>query len=565
MDIIILILKLVGGLGLFLYGMKVMSDALQKIAGDSMRNILAKMTSNRFRGVLTGVGVTTVIQSSSATTVMVVSFVNAGLLGLSGAIAVIMGANIGTTVTAWFVSLLGFKFSIADIAIPLIALGTPFLFTKGGRKKATGEFIIGFSLLFLGLEFLKNSVPDFTLPEYSGVLESIAGLSGNGIFSTLLFVLIGTILTVVVQSSSAMMAVTLVMCSQGLITFDVAAALVLGENIGTTITANISASMANRSAKQAARAHFIFNFIGVVWVLILFRPFIQMVSALTVSFEGISPATDRTAIPVALSLFHSLFNIINTTLLIWFVPFIIKIVTQMVPIRHEEDEEFRLRYIDGGLLAASSLTIEPAKHEIEVFSKRVLRMFTFVRDLAKETDEKQCHKLYDRIAKYEEITDRMEVEIANYLTKSSEGEQSAQTSHSISAMLRIVDNLESIGDSCKQLSISLNSKKQQKIQFSENMNSDLEYMFDLVEQALDVMHNNLCGRYNEVNLTKAINAENAINSYRDELRARHTEALKHKEYPYQIGIFYSSLYAQCEKLGDFIINVSEAIEKSNRV
>lgn len=565
MDIVILILKLVGGLGLFLYGMKVMSDSLQKIAGNSMRSILSKMTSNRFRGVLTGTGVTTLIQSSSATTVMVVSFVNAGLLTLSGSVPVIMGANIGTTATAWMVSLLGFKFSIADLAIPLIAFGTPFLFTKGSRKKATGEFIIGFSLLFLGLEFLKNSVPDFTLPEYSGVLESISGLSGNGVFSTLLFVLIGTIATVVIQSSSATMAITLVMCSQGLITFEIAAALVLGENVGTTITTNISASMANRTAKQAARAHFIFNFIGVVWVLILFHPFVHMVSNLTIAMEGISPLTDRLAIPIALSLFHSLFNILNTSLLIWFVPIIIKIVTWMVPIKNEEDEEFRLRYIDGGLLAANSLSIEPAKHEIEVFSKRVLRMFSFVRDLALEKDEKQRQKISERIEKYEDITDRMEVEIANYLTKSSEVELSTQSSHTVSAMLRVVDNLESIGDSCRQLSISLGSKRQQGIHFSETMKADLEKMFDLVEQALDVMHDNLCGKYREVDIVKAIEAENSINSYRDELRTKHTEALKNKEYPYQVGIFYSSLYAQCEKLGDFVINISEAIEKSNRL
>ena len=565
MDIVVLILKLVGGLGLFLYGMKVMSDALQKIAGNSMRNILSKMTSNRFLGVLTGAGVTTLIQSSSATTVMVVSFVNAGLLTLAGSVPVIMGANIGTTATAWMVSLLGFKFSIADLAIPLIAFGTPFLFTKGSRKKATGEFIIGFSLLFLGLEFLKNSVPDFTLPEYSGVLESIAGLSDNGVFSTLLFVLIGTIATVIIQSSSATMAITLVMCSQGLITFEIAAALVLGENIGTTITANISASMANRSAKQAARAHLIFNLIGVIWVLTIFRPFVYMVSELTIAFEGSSPLTDRLAIPIALSLFHSLFNIMNTSLLIWFVPVIIKIVTWMVPIRNEEDEEFRLRYINGGLLAASSLSIEPAKHEIEVFSKRVLRMFSFVRDLALEKDEKQHQKISERIEKYEDITDRMEVEIANYLTKSSEVELSTQSSHTVSAMLRIVDNLESIGDSCRQLSISFDSKRQQGIHFSENMKADLQKMFDLVEQALDVMHSNLCGRYSEVDIVKAVEAENAINSYRDELRNRHTEALKNKEYSYQVGIFYSSLYAQCEKLGDFIINISEAIEKSNHI
>ena len=459
MGVVLKALELIGALGLFLYGMKVMSDALQKLAGDKMRGILSKMTSNRLSGVITGVGITTLIQSSSATTVMVVSFVNAGLLKLSGAIAVIMGANIGTTVTAWIISLLGFEFSTTLIVFPLIAVATPLLFIK--KRKSLGEFFVGFALLFMGLEALKNGVPDFTQPEYAEVLNFIGSLSNYGYLSILLFVLIGTILTVIVQSSSAMMAVTLVMCSQGLIGFEVAAALVLGENIGTTITANMAALMANATAKRAARAHLVFNLIGVCWILILFKPFLFFISKFMLATKGIDPMQSAAAIPVALSCFHSFFNLLNTSVLVWFIPSIEKLVNKMVPANDEE--EFRLKFIPTGLMSASELSIEPAKKEIEAFSKRVVRMYEFIPDLFVEKDDKKFDYLMQRTKKYEEITDRMEVEIANYLTKVSENELSLGASQEISSMLRIVDNLESIGDSCYQLSLAIESKKKQNI------------------------------------------------------------------------------------------------------
>ena len=557
MDILLKVLEIVGALGLFLFGMKSMSDGLQKLAGDKMRTILSKMTSNRFSGVLTGLGVTTLIQSSSATTVMVVSFVNAGLLTLTGAIAVIMGANIGTTVTAWIISLLGFKFSISVIIFPVIAIATPFMFIKG--KESLGEFLIGFALLFMGLNALQAGMPDFKQPQYAPVLEFIASMSNYGYLSYLLFVLIGSIMTVIVQSSSAMMAVTLVMCAQGLIGFEVAAALVLGENIGTTITANISAFMANATAKRAALAHLVFNVIGVIWVLILFKPFLYLISQLVISIEGIDPMLDAAAVPVALSCFHSFFNVTNTLILVWFIPAIEKIVNKLIP--SNEDEEFRLKFIPSGFMSAGELSIEPAKKEIEAFSKRVLRMYDFIPELFDLDDDKKFEQLMSRTKKYEEITDRMEVEIANYLTKVSESGMSLGASQEVSAMLRIVDNLESIGDSCYQLSLTIEGRNKQNISYSQEMKNNLQRMFSMVKDAITEMNNNLSDNYHNVTIDRAKELEHQINEYRDQLRAEHTEAVKQNEYSYQTGISYSTMYAQCEKLADFAINVTEAIDK----
>ncbi len=561
MNVVFQILTLLGGLGLFLYGMKIMSDSLQRLTGDSLRNFLSKMTSNRFRGVLTGLGITSVIQSSSATTVMVVSFVNAGALTLAGAVTVIMGANIGTTVTAWIVSLLGFKFDISEFVLPIIAIATPFLFIKS--KENIGEFFIGFALLFLGLQMLTSNVPDFTDQKYVGVLEFIANMKEYGYFSILLFVLIGTIFTFIIQSSSAMMAVTLVMCAKGLIPFEIGAALVLGENIGTTITANIAATVANKTAKQAARAHLIFNLIGVIWILILFNPVLSIIDKLSISLNGGSPLKDSFAIPVALSIFHSFFNISNAFILVWFVPQIIKIVEKMVPIKKDDDEEFRLKFIPSGYMSAGELAIEPAKKEIETFSRRILKMFDMIPDLIKTKEDKKYKEIYDRIIKYEEITDRMEVEIANYLTKASEHDLSHRASLYISSMLRIVDNLESIGDSCNQIAITIDNKKKSGSWFEQELRDKLNVMFEYVREALVLMDENLHSNYSEITAEKANELEDKINTYRNKLRDEHTEAIKNNVYPYQTGIYYSSLYAQYEKLADFAINVSEAVEKVN--
>ncbi|MBP6429322.1 MAG: Na/Pi cotransporter family protein [Bacteroidales bacterium] len=559
MNITFQILTFLGGLGLFLYGMKTMSDSLQRMTGDKLRNFLSKMTSNRFKGILTGVGITSIIQSSSATTVMVVSFVNAGALTLAGAVTVIMGANIGTTVTAWVVSLLGFQFSISEYILPIIAIATPLLFIKS--KENIGQFLIGFGLLFFGLQMITNNVPDFTEAKYVGVLDFIANMSNYGFFSILLFVLIGTILTFIVQSSSAMMAVTLVMCLKGLITFEMGAALVLGENIGTTITANLAAAVANKTAKQAARAHLIFNVIGVIWILLLFNQVLYGIDKFSV-FIGIgSPLANVAAIPVSLAIFHSFFNISNSLLLVWFIPQIIKIVERMVPIHKDADEEFRLKFIPSGYMSAGELTIEPAKREIETFSKRVLKMFDMLIELRITKDDKKFKEIFERVLKYEDITDRMEVEIANYLTKASEHDLSHRASMYISSMLRIVDNLESIGDSCNQIAITLDSKKQSGISFGPDLTKKLDIMFDYVREALVLMDENLQSNYVEITADNANELETKINAYRDKLRDEHTEAIKKNQYPYQTGISYSSLYAQCEKLADYSINVTEAVEK----
>lgn len=559
MDILLTVLGLLGALGMFLYGMTIMSDSLQKIAGDKLRVLLTKMTSNRFRGILTGIGITSVIQASAATIVMVVSFVNAGLISLPGAISIIMGANIGTTVTAWIVSLLGFKVSIVAFSLPLIAIATPLMFTK--KYKVLGTFIIGFSLLFYGLGLLQAQVPDFTQPQYASVLEVVGKLSNYGYGSILLFVLIGTIVTVVIQSSSAMMAVTLVMCSKGLISFEMACALCLGENIGTTITANIAAIVANKTAKRAARAHTLFNITGVIWILILFKPVIYLLSHFVMALGGTDPLIPTAAsIPVALSCFHSFFNIANSAILVWFIPTIIKILNKMVP-EGDDEEEFRLKYITNGLISSGEIALEPAKKEIEVFSRRVVRMFEFIPELLVLKNDKEFNALTERTKKYEEITDRMEVEIAGYLTKVAENGLSKSGSMQVEAMLRIVDNLESIGDSCYQLSLSIESKNKQHVWFSQHLRDNIFQMFDLIRAALAEMNDNLSENYLMVKGQRAEEIENNINNFRDKLREEHTEAIKNNEYSYQTGIVYSNFYAQLEKLADFAINVTQAITK----
>ena len=553
-------LTLVGSLGLFLYGMKLMSEALQKIAGDNMRNILAKMTSNPVKGVFTGLLITVVIQSSSATTVMMVSFVNAGLLSLTESIGVIMGANIGTTITAWLISILGFKVDISIISLPLIGIGFPLLFSRTGRKKSWGEFIIGFAMLFLGLDFLKNSVPDIkSNPE---ILSFLTNYTSHGFGSHLIFLAIGTVLTIIIQSSSATMALTLVMCNNGWISFDIAAAMVLGENIGTAVTANIAAAVANVSAKRAARAHLIFNILGVMWVSLIFSFFLSAINSFIVKIGGISPYDSPLAIPIALSIFHSTFNIANTLIFIWFTKFIIAIVTKLVPQR-EEAEEFRLKYINTGLLSTAELSIHQAKKEILVYAQRVEKMFGYVEDMFHETNEKKFYKLYDRVEKYEGISDRMEEEIANYLTKISEGELSILGSKRIKAMLNVVTDIESVADSCYNLAKTLMRKKDKKVWFDTPLRENLDQMMVLTRKAIAEMQKNLDHGYKNIDISKAKDLEEKINRFRTKLKKDHLKSVEKQEYSYQTGIIYNDLYCECEKLADYAINVSEAIEEIN--
>lgn len=566
-EIVLIVLNFAGALAVFLFGMKLMSEGLQKFAGTQLRGIIGKATGSPARGILTGTVVTTMIQSSSATTVMVVSFVNAGLLTLAGAVAVIMGANIGTTVTAWIITLFGLGESSGRFSLPMLlaAVSLVFMFAKKNRLKSIGEFVIGLALLLIGMGFLQKAMPN--LEQYPAFLETLAKLSGFGFGSILLFAVVGALLTCLVQASAAMMAITLVMCYNGWIGFDAAVALVMGQNIGTTITANLAAMVANVDGKRAARAHLVFNVIGVLMTLAVFRPLLNLIANMTTTLVGSNPYTavgaegySPNAIPMALSLFHTFFNVACTLVLAWFIPAIVRIVEWMVKTQPEEEEyKFRLKYIGGHWMSTAELNMEAAKKEIEEFSKRVLRMYTFLPALRTAKDDEEFDQLVGRVEKYEELTDRMEMEIANYLTKITEGDLSHEGSQRISAMLRVVDNLESIGDSIYQIAATRRNKREAEVHFDQHLNDNLEHMKQLVQHALDVMDANLRGDYDHVDMDSANAAEAAINEYRNRLRNEHLEALKEGKYDYAIGTAYSSLYALYEKMGDYVINVSEAI------
>lgn len=567
--IIVGILTLIGALGLFLFGMKLMSESLQKVAGNKMRKILAAMTNNRIKGIFTGFLVTCTIQSSSATTVMVVSFVNAGLLSLIGAIGVIMGANIGTTITAWIISLLGFKVSMYSLALPIIGIGFPLFFSKNSTHRSWGEFFIGFAILFIGLNYLKESVPD--LHNNHAVMEYVSRYTNLGFLSIIFFLFIGSILTVIIQSSSATMALTLVMCYNGLIPFEMGAAMVLGENIGTTITANIAAAVANISAKRTARAHFIFNIFGVVWILLIFNLFLRGIDLIVernhnysiINTTASMPefAQVRNLLPIGLALFHSAFNIINTLLLVGFAPLIAKIATKMVPSKDDEDEEFRLKYINTGLLSTSELSLVQAREEIGVLGKRLSKMLKITSDLLVEEKAKKINPLLKRIEKHEQITDNMEIEIAEYLTKVSEGDISRDNSKRIRAMLKIIDDMESIGDVCYQMSKVIDNKNQKKIKFTKEQIAHLNELLELVKKSMDIMNQNLEVDFHKVNPELAHQTEGEINKYRNKLRQQNVEDLKEKKYKYKSGIFYSDIFSLSEKIGDYVINISEAIEE----
>ena len=477
-------LKLIGSLGVFLYGMKLMSEALQKVAGDKMRHILAAMTSNRVKGVITGLLITTIIQSSSATTVMVVSFVNAGLLNLVESIGVIMGSNVGTTVTAWLISILGFKISMAEVSLPLIGLCLPLLFSNKRSRKSWGELIIGFGLLFIGLEFLKNSMPN--LNENPEIFTFLQNYTDMGYGSYILFMLIGTALTILIQSSSATMALTLVMCANGWISYDIAASMVLGENIGTTITANLAAMVANTTAKRAAFAHFLFNVFGVTWVLAIFPVFLKWIEELSV-FVGIGdPSTNIEAVPMSLSLFHTVFNVSNVLLLIWFTKLIARLVTKIIPTRESNEDVFKLKHIKIGLLSTPDASLFQAKQEIALYGKNTRDMFQQVAASLNMTS-KDFEKQFDKLVKLEDESDKIEVEIADYLTKVSESKLSTENSQRIRAMFKIVSEIESIADSSLNVAKAMLLKIEQNQTFTEDLNKKLNIMFALVDETIGVM------------------------------------------------------------------------------
>lgn len=567
---------------MFLYGMNLMSSGLQKAAGNKLRNFLSAMTSNPFKGVLTGLGITSVIQSSSATTVMVVSFVNAGLLTLAQAISVIMGANIGTTVTAWLVSWLGFKADISILAVPLMALGFIFSISKKDQRRNISELIVGFSLLFLGLSLMKNSVPDLSSnPE---VLSFIQGWQGHGFGSVIIFLVFGSVLTLVLQSSSATMALTLIMLNMGWIRFDMACAMVLGENIGTTITANIAAAVGNPSAKRAALAHTVFNLFGVIWALILFPHFLKLIGLITSAIFGIpdpaaadftvivEKAADGTVLQsetqtsalYGLSMLHTLFNTINTFILIWFIPLIEKIVCFVIKgSQNKEENAFRLKYIEAGPLATPELATEQAFSEIIHFAQISKNGLGYARAAINEADPDKFEELRGKLVKYEEISDRIEYEIATFLNAVSAEEISEKTSIMIKAMYKIIGELESLGDSGESISRILSRKNIHKKVFDAESVKKLNAMVDLIDNTYDVMIENMKLAFDGklIEIANAYAAEDRINNLRNNLRDEEIESIENERKNYQTSVYYMDIVSELEKMGDFMINISQSLYK----
>ena len=570
---ILQIFTLLGALGMFLYGMNLMSSGLQKAAGDKLRSFLSAMTSNPAKGVLTGLGVTTVIQSSSATTVMVVSFVNAGLLTLAQAISVIMGANIGTTVTAWLVAWLGFKADISILAVPMMLFGFLFSNSKKNQRQNIGELIVGFSLLFLGLSFMKNSVPD--LRETPQVLEFVTTWASHGFGSVLLFLAFGTVLTLVLQSSSATMAITLIMLSMGWIPFHMACAMVLGENIGTTITANIAASVGNTQAKRAAMSHTIFNLFGVIWALILFKPFTALVGKVIELFGLPNPAAEgfavvesnadsSTAALYGLSMLHTMFNTINTLILVWFIKLIEKAVVWIIKTpKNQEKETFRLKYISAGPLATPELAAEQAFNEIIHFANISRNGLGYAKQ-AISADAKHFDELREKLVKYEEISDRIEYEIAAFLNGVSAGDISEATSMKIKAMYKIIGELESLGDSGEAISRMLSRRNEHKKTFSAETIDNINLMLEKVDSAYEVMIANLTAAHEGTLTTikNAYDAEEQINTMRHELREAEIEALEDNDKNYQTSVYYIDIINELEHMGDYMINISQSLERA---
>ncbi len=594
-------LGLLGSVGLFLYGMKVMSEGLQKAAGDRLRNILSAMTRNRFTGTLTGFLITALIQSSSASTVMVVSFVNAGLMTLAQSMAVIMGANVGTTFTAWVIALFGFKVNISAFVLPLIGLSIPLLFTKSSRNKSIGEFLIGFAFLFMGLDMISKYVPDLqSNPEMFAFLQHYSSM---GFGSVLIFMFVGLVVTMVIQSSAATFAITLIMCSKGWIDFDLSCALILGSNIGTTVTPLLASMSGNVAAKRTAMGHLLFNLLGCVWVLCVFYPFVhlnvwiteelgqgdptQLASyvnqiektqpdvydhlfdnSLPQGHEVIAKVSElQQSVSIGLSVFHTVFNLINLAIMIWFTNLYVKIVCKLVPAKHKEDEEFQLKFISGGLVSATELNITQAEKEIAVFGERVGRMLDMAKDLVHtKRDSEEFSTLYSRLEKYEDISDRMEIEIAHFLNRVAEGRLSNEGKHKIAGMLRMVSEIESIADCCMGDGKILVRKNQSGVKFNEEIYDNIDAMFAHVKGAMNSMLA-LLGNMehaSEHEIIKSYNKEREINNFRNQLRTGNIANINDKHYEYQAGIYYMDLVANLEKTGDYIINVVDAIKELMR-
>ncbi len=546
------LLVLIGALGMFIFGMKIMSEGLQKAAGSRLRNMLGSITSNRIKGVLTGFGITSIVQSSSVTTVMTVSFVNAGLLTLRQSAGVMMGANIGTTITAWLILLFGFKVSLGAYAYIFIAIGAPLLFFSKGKAKTWASVIIGFSLLFLGLTELKHSVPG--LDPGSSIVQFFVDFKDVW-YGPIMFVALGALVTVVIQSSSAAMALTMTLVAGGVIPFEVASAMILGENIGTTITAELASLIGNVHAKRSARIHSLFNIIGVTWAILLFSYILKGISY----FIEADPYTSAEGATLALAIFHSAFNTINVLLLLPFVPWLVRMAEKTVKSKGTADEEFHLDYIGSGMMGTPDLSILEAKKEVAKFGALTSRMSEFTQTLLTEQNKKIKSKLHDKLAKYEEITDRVEIEVANYLSKVSEGEMTEETAQRVRAMNSIVNDLERIGDIYYQMSKAIERKDEQKIWFIPEQRDSLMEMFGLVDKAFTIMVDNLNADWGGVSINPANEIENDINKKRDKMRAEHLKNMGKADFNMESGMIFNNLFSSSEKVGDHIINVTEAI------
>ena len=560
----LLFLRLLGSLALLMYGMKTMSDALQKMAGPQLRHVLGAMTTNRFTGMLTGVGVTAAVQSSTATTVMTVSFVSAGLLTLAQAISVIMGANIGTTLTAWIMSA-GFSFNITNFVYPAFFIAIILIYRK--KNRVVGDFLFGIAFMFLGLGTLRQTGIDLNLGENESVLAFFSSFDPQSFLTTLLFLVIGGVLTMCVQSSAAVMAITMILCSSGVLPIYQGIALVMGENIGTTVTSNIVALSAGTQARRAAFAHMFFNLFGVFWILIVFRPFVDFVCNLvgydvTLTKETAGEAAffaNSAKLSFVLAAFHTCFNLVNTGILIWFIPQIEKLVCHVIKSKqNEEEEEERLMYIQSGIIKTPEIAVFQAQKEIALFGTRIQRMFGMVTDLLDEKDNEKFAKLYARIEKYEGISDNMEIEIARYLEQVSDAHLSDETKQKIRQMMRQISEIESIGDSCYNLARTMNRRKQSNKDFTEKQYADLRKMIQLTNESLTQMNRVMQGRREEQDINETFRIENEINDMRDRLKEGNIRSINEHEYDYSVGTMFTDLVSECEKLGDYVVNVVEA-------
>lgn len=553
--------KLIGALALLMFGMKSMSDSLQKMAGPQLRHVLGTMTTNRLTGILSGTLITAAVQSSTATTVMTVSFVNAGLLTLAQAISVIMGANIGTTLTAWIMSA-GFSFNITDFVWPAFFIAIILIYSK--KRKIIGDFIFGISFMFLGLGTLRQTGINMDLAHNQPVLEFFASFDPHSFQTTITFLIIGSILTMCVQSSAAVMAITMILCSTGVLPIYQGIALVMGENIGTTVTSNVAALTANTQARRAAMAHMVFNIFGVLWILCVFRPFIHLVCG-WVGFDDAMEKTDphfvanAAKLSFVLAAFHTTFNLANTFILVWFIPQIEKLVCKIIrPKKNADEDDFRLRFIQSGIMKTPEISVLEAQKEIHCFAERIQRMFGMVKTLLGETNEEKFVKLYSRIEKYEGISDNMEIEIAKYLDQVSDSHLSDETKAKIRAMLREISEIESIGDSCFNIARTLNRRFKSKEDFITSQYEHMHQMMELTDNALTQMNITLVGHKGDNDANLSFNIENEINNYRNQLKSQNINDVNNHLYTYAIGTMYMDIIQECEKLGDYVVNVVEA-------